>query len=616
MNSFSKLSKTVQTKLTVNKPNDRYEREADAMADHVMGLSRHAPSMTPAASIQRKCATCEEEEEIQRKPLMRKSAEGSSAAPDGLSSQLSGAKGRGSALPGPLQNTMNQAFGHDFSGVRVHTDPQAVQMSERLNARAFTYGADVFFNKGEYSPDSAAGKHLLAHELTHVVQQGNGVPEISRKTLTDVPLEKRKTLKIARTPLDQPTVDKWTKEYFDPAEGTSVTLTIPAEFGATITDENHKKGLKSVAGELVSKSTTSGSDIFPPNHIYDLALDLTPHKGEHAVFRFIRYGTSPSEKMIIEKAQTLAAASTPVAAGTSFKGEVSVGKIKINIGSSFSDDQGKVIVDAVTLIPEKIRSRLDGISFKFEGSGKGPGGQDGHYDSGKDVVSIWQDMFSDSAKRVGASSNAVYEIVHELGHAIDLRPLFNAQNAAEKAEKEKKELKEKLENPKIKIDLGGDPLGGLGEDTKEGESAEEKQMKDKIAELEKEIVNQRKAATSAKSIAGYELGNTKANEQLLTAFGKALEKDGVNAVKDARKTNRKIDQENEAATTQNEANPEGPQVAMKDNINTLDTGISNYAMTDLMEAFAENFSIYILDEKLLENLRPSTHKFFEKEFPK
>src|SRR5690606_10069691 len=57
--------------------------------------------------------------------------------------------------------------------VNIHTDSQAVEMNKSLGAQAFTYGNDIYFNQGKYNPDSASGKHLLAHELTHTIQQGN-----------------------------------------------------------------------------------------------------------------------------------------------------------------------------------------------------------------------------------------------------------------------------------------------------------------------------------------------------------------------------------------------------------------------------------------------------------
>jgi hypothetical protein len=77
---------------------------------------------------------------------------------------------------------MGSAFAADFSGVSIHTDEKAAQMSKDLHAQAFTYGNDIYFNSGKYNTDTSAGKHLLAHELTHVVQQGHaGRADFHRK---------------------------------------------------------------------------------------------------------------------------------------------------------------------------------------------------------------------------------------------------------------------------------------------------------------------------------------------------------------------------------------------------------------------------------------------------
>ena len=74
----------------------------------------------------------------------------------------------------PTRHFMESRIGADFSKVNIHTDGRAVQMSKDLKAQAFTVGHDVYFNSGKYSPDTKEGKHLLAHELTHVVQQKGG----------------------------------------------------------------------------------------------------------------------------------------------------------------------------------------------------------------------------------------------------------------------------------------------------------------------------------------------------------------------------------------------------------------------------------------------------------
>ena len=69
---------------------------------------------------------------------------------------------------------MSAKFGVDFSGVRIHDDSEAVGLAKELQAQAFTHGRDIYFNEGKFDPESGAGKNLLAHELTHVVQQAGG----------------------------------------------------------------------------------------------------------------------------------------------------------------------------------------------------------------------------------------------------------------------------------------------------------------------------------------------------------------------------------------------------------------------------------------------------------
>ena len=75
------------------------------------------------------------------------------------------------ALPDDIRTEMEGKFNADFSKVRVHTGDKAVVMTNMLKAQAFTHGFDIYFNAGKYQPNTSLGKHLLAHELTHVVQQ-------------------------------------------------------------------------------------------------------------------------------------------------------------------------------------------------------------------------------------------------------------------------------------------------------------------------------------------------------------------------------------------------------------------------------------------------------------
>lgn len=175
-------SKTIaQPKLSINVPGDQYEQEADEMAERVMQRPANENNYRPktgiiGASLQRKCTECEEEEK-RRKLIMRK-AEGSSSgiqASTSFASSLNASKGGGSPLPQGTKSFMENAFSTDFSSVRIHADSQASEMSNAINARAFTYGNDIYFNNAEFILESNKGKKLLAHELMHVVQNNNNI---------------------------------------------------------------------------------------------------------------------------------------------------------------------------------------------------------------------------------------------------------------------------------------------------------------------------------------------------------------------------------------------------------------------------------------------------------
>lgn len=140
------------------------------MADRVM-------RMPEPGFIQRKCAHCEEEEQVSRKPLtsfiQKKGSESGTVASEAITSQIQATRGGGSSLPENTKSFMESRFGTDFSDVRIHSGDYAVQLSRELNAQAFTMGSDIYFNADKFAPESPEGKRLLAHELTHTVQQGH-----------------------------------------------------------------------------------------------------------------------------------------------------------------------------------------------------------------------------------------------------------------------------------------------------------------------------------------------------------------------------------------------------------------------------------------------------------
>ena len=227
------VSRLIQAKLTVGGAGDRYEQEADRVAELVvsdragrahgdstgqqLGVQRQedeeeiqtkplAATITPVVQrqededeIQTKplLQRQEDEEEIQTKPLLQRqededeiqtkpllqrrvAADGSFDAGPSIEKSLAAHKGGGSPLPEAVRGDMESHFGTSFSSVRVHTDAAAVQMNHDLSAQAFTHGQDIYVNPNNYNPGAEAGKKLLAHELTHVVQQGGATNRIAR----------------------------------------------------------------------------------------------------------------------------------------------------------------------------------------------------------------------------------------------------------------------------------------------------------------------------------------------------------------------------------------------------------------------------------------------------
>lgn len=110
---------------------------------------------------------------VQRLIAQRKGGEGFDLDSD-TAGRINQARGGGQPLDGAVQAKMSEQLGHDFSGVRVHTSAESDGLNKELSAKAFTTGQDVFFKQGAYDPGSSAGQELIAHELTHVVQQGTG----------------------------------------------------------------------------------------------------------------------------------------------------------------------------------------------------------------------------------------------------------------------------------------------------------------------------------------------------------------------------------------------------------------------------------------------------------
>ncbi len=244
----SKPPAYMQAKLAISHPQDNAEKEADKVGRQVARAAREAPaepadkqqktaqreSLEPGVEVETTKAKDEviapkpvpEAENIQRltpppsatpeqqtdtKSAATAATAASTKPPqtvqreaaDALAGQQTSAeteqriearRGAGGGLPKAVEDEMSARFNQDFSGVHIHTDKEAGELCTETNARAFTVGNDIFFAPGEFAPDSDAGRELLAHELTHVVQQGGAVQRrIQREPATGPGDSKKKT---------------------------------------------------------------------------------------------------------------------------------------------------------------------------------------------------------------------------------------------------------------------------------------------------------------------------------------------------------------------------------------------------------------------------------------
>lgn len=171
-------SPAIQAKLTVSSPGDVHEQEADWVASAVMRMpdsSVRETSVVSSASsgLQRMCTKCDDDlEKKSVAPVQRKEQTGEvPAVTSSVTANIQSMRGGGRELTASTRAFFEPRFGADFSSVRVHTDERANETAKSIGAKAFTHGRDIAFASGQYSPGSSEGQHLLAHELTHVVQQ-------------------------------------------------------------------------------------------------------------------------------------------------------------------------------------------------------------------------------------------------------------------------------------------------------------------------------------------------------------------------------------------------------------------------------------------------------------
>lgn len=187
----------IQPKLSVSQPDDPFEQEADRVAERVMRMPE--PQLQRACACGGGCPTCKTAQpDDERMHLQTKLVQGGdsvqTASPVIVQEALDSP---GRSLDPVTRASMESRFGHDFGHVRVHTDAKAAESARGVNALAYTVGRDVVFGEGQYAPATGAGRRLIAHELTHVLQQSHSVSGNSKDS--DVRSVDRRHPDIQRT---------------------------------------------------------------------------------------------------------------------------------------------------------------------------------------------------------------------------------------------------------------------------------------------------------------------------------------------------------------------------------------------------------------------------------
>lgn len=179
----------IPPKFVVSTPGDKYEQEADQIADQVVKIISSSDDLP----VQRECRACMRRPKVDDELRLRPHAfgfvshvRGADIEPE-LASAIQHSRGRGQPLSNSVRQPMERAFGTDFSRIKVHADHQADSFNRELQARAFTTGQDVFFSNAAYRPGTFEGRRLLAHELSHVVQQSRVIRAHSVDVINRMP---------------------------------------------------------------------------------------------------------------------------------------------------------------------------------------------------------------------------------------------------------------------------------------------------------------------------------------------------------------------------------------------------------------------------------------------
>lgn len=478
------------------------------------------------------------------------------AAGEGAATQAFGLQtltgSTGEPLAAPLRQSMEAGFGRDFSQVRLHRGDAAARSAATLHANAYTSGSQIVLGATSRSLPAPGLRHLLAHELAHVVQQSRQPAQIQRQPtqMSAIPETERHAITVGTivvsVPVERITAFFTLMQSGRPSESRSVGAT--NSFGAGIVAAL-QIGLGSIGAWIAGD--TNG---LPLNSSVEVDLDLSAHGGAATTYRFTYFahatgsGTSATTAnvMLIE---AIGATLARPAAVTAPVGAFTIGSTSFTLAATWTDGDYTVLREALGLLPAAALTAGAGLTLRRASGSRGA--EAGHYDSGTDAVELNDRAFPGATDlRLGQRPPAVRNVLHEVGHAIDLRVLeraWRAYNAAGQSAAARRTL---LAVRSPSGSRWGQPAGSTNDEIQEtaGDAA--------------------------------------------PAFRAAVRRDGVRR-----------------DTTGTNTTPEGT-------IATLSGGVTTYSNTDYQELYAESFAMYAAAPETLRQLRPATFAYFQSQFPR
>jgi len=461
----------------------------------------------------------------------------------------------GQPLEPASRDFMESRFQHDFSAVRVHTGSEAAEAARAIQARAFTVGPDIVFGHGEFAPGTSEGKRLMAHELSHVIQQRSNPMFAGRVVQRQPSALEQSTSQAERGNLRVLTLEHVKKLSPEDVEKEFKEKPgkIPVDevkFGPGIAD-GIKDGLKNLAAEFFS------AESFTFNTVTNVPLNLKKVGGVNGVYRFtlIERRTAPRRQLIIEQV-----ADTPPADPSKIdvdKATKSFEKFEFTLSTGFGGDaQKKLLFAALARVPDSILNRIKGVKFELSPAATGDRDEAGHYDPNTHTITLFQDSLKKFMNSTDASGSDFFThaLTHEVGHALDFESFTQARVKRDTLVRQLQEARTEAKRTVKDITDAN------------AQAAKERRDKEEITRLENALTQARSdfdrvlAAQNVQRGGGYSQ-----SREFATASGRQAI--SVHATKGGN-----------------------------------------------VENFAELFSLFILDPDLLKSLRPDAHKYFSDRF--